>query len=420
MTGAFGEEIVQYKGFQTASNLGYGNGRKVFLGAHRYRVGGEMLINADGSKEYNLTDNNGSVRLVIHEGGGTQHFDYKPFGDTLWTSTGSMNCDNFDGSVYDSESDLQMLGFRMYDNETGRFTTPDLLWSAFPAQTPYHYAYNSPLTYRDPSGLAPEKEKEREELLDLNPEDPFNEAYTIAMRIEVDGLLSSSFYDPDKQAEEGFDPINLFIISSGRTAGGSSAENGQGGKTTGVVAKSKDDQNQVVKSVEQEFQEYIDFDDEGKVIIKDGGKEAAEKNPASNFGKLYSLATNEDEVFLIEGISRDETLLFYYGPGGDPKKGGVLIEHTQSLKLLNDVYYGGQRAIYGIFFGDSPRGHSDVFHSNGRGNLVYYVIGFESGWLAHELFYHGYKYLNGDYWWHDGNYRPRTKPEFYNANKGKK
>ena len=55
----------------------------------------------------------------------------------------------------------------MYDNETGRFTTPDLLWSAFPAQTPYHYAYNSPLTYRDPSGLAPEKEKEGEELQNL-------------------------------------------------------------------------------------------------------------------------------------------------------------------------------------------------------------------------------------------------------------
>ena len=59
----------------------------------------------------------------------------------------------------------------MYDNETGRFTTPDLLWSAFPAQTPYHYAYNSPLTYRDPTGLAPEKEKEREELMGLTPED---------------------------------------------------------------------------------------------------------------------------------------------------------------------------------------------------------------------------------------------------------
>ncbi|MBX3042742.1 MAG: hypothetical protein KF896_03405 [Ignavibacteriae bacterium] len=31
-------------------------------------------------------------------------------------------------------------------------------WSAFPAQTPYQYAYNSPLTYRDPTGLAPEKD----------------------------------------------------------------------------------------------------------------------------------------------------------------------------------------------------------------------------------------------------------------------
>jgi RHS repeat-associated protein len=76
-----------------------------------------------------------------------------------------MNRDNFDGSIFDADSDLQMLGFRMYDNETGRFTTPDLLWSAFPTQTPYHYAYNSPLTYRDPSGLAPEKEKEGEELM---------------------------------------------------------------------------------------------------------------------------------------------------------------------------------------------------------------------------------------------------------------
>ncbi|MBX3044622.1 MAG: hypothetical protein KIT33_01430 [Candidatus Kapabacteria bacterium] len=51
----------------------------------------------------------------------------------MWTSAGTMNRDNFDGSIYDSESDLQMMGFRMYDNETGRFTTPDLLWSAFPA-----------------------------------------------------------------------------------------------------------------------------------------------------------------------------------------------------------------------------------------------------------------------------------------------
>ncbi|GAB1370426.1 hypothetical protein MASR1M45_04870 [Candidatus Kapaibacterium sp.] len=45
------------------------------------------------------------------------------------------------------ESELQMKGVRMYDTETGRFTTPDLLWAAFPSHTPYHYAYNSPLIW---------------------------------------------------------------------------------------------------------------------------------------------------------------------------------------------------------------------------------------------------------------------------------
>ncbi|MBX3043333.1 MAG: hypothetical protein KIT33_13600 [Candidatus Kapabacteria bacterium] len=41
------------------------------------------------------------------------------FCDTLWTSGSTMSRDNFDGSTYDSESDLQMLGFRMYDSARG-------------------------------------------------------------------------------------------------------------------------------------------------------------------------------------------------------------------------------------------------------------------------------------------------------------
>jgi RHS repeat-associated protein len=191
MTGAFGEEIVQYKGFQTVADIGEDAGRRVYLGAYRYRAGGELLIHPDGSKEVNFTDNNGSVRLVVHSDGSKEHFDYKPFGDTLWTSSGTMNRDNFDGSTYDSESDLQMLGFRMYDNETGRFTTPDLLWSAFPAQTPYHYAYNSPLTYRDPSGLAPEKEKEREEL----QSEFVPEYYTAGIEVNASRDFSQDMHD---------------------------------------------------------------------------------------------------------------------------------------------------------------------------------------------------------------------------------
>ena len=102
---------------------------------------------------------------MVHSAGDRKQFDYKPFGDTLWTSDGGVNREGFDGTIFDNESSLQMLGARMYDNETGRFTTCDPLWAAFQAQSPYSYAYNSPLTWRDPSGLAPEKEKDREKLM---------------------------------------------------------------------------------------------------------------------------------------------------------------------------------------------------------------------------------------------------------------
>ena len=110
-----------------------------------------------------------------------------------------------------------MLGFRMYDNETGRFTTPDLLWSAFPAQTPYHYAYNSPLTYRDPTGLAPEKEKEGEELQNL--EIDWNRIYAIWDLIH---------YENDRRSNQGM--TNADGSPMGRT-GAFYIPNGMNGST---------------------------------------------------------------------------------------------------------------------------------------------------------------------------------------------
>jgi len=72
----------------------------------------------------------------------------------------------------------------MFDTETGRFTTPDLLWAAFPSHTPYHYAYNSPLIWSDPSGLAPEKERDRERL--LNIELDWEEVYNVYSEIQYE------------------------------------------------------------------------------------------------------------------------------------------------------------------------------------------------------------------------------------------
>jgi hypothetical protein len=38
----------------------------------------------------------------------------------------------------------------------------DPLFEAFPGQSAYSYAFNSPLSWSDPSGLAPEKEQKRD------------------------------------------------------------------------------------------------------------------------------------------------------------------------------------------------------------------------------------------------------------------
>lgn len=46
-----------------------------------------------------------------------------------------------------------------YNPSLVRFLSVDPLLDFFPNQTPYSYAYNNPVSYRDPSGLAPEKEK---------------------------------------------------------------------------------------------------------------------------------------------------------------------------------------------------------------------------------------------------------------------
>ncbi|OGU58587.1 MAG: hypothetical protein A2X64_05020 [Ignavibacteria bacterium GWF2_33_9] len=90
----------------------------------------------------------------------SKNYDYKPFGDTLWTSGAAENgWKRFNGESKDLESDYMNFGARIYDPEIGRFLSADPLLEAFPNQSPYSYSFNNPLTFRDPSGLAPEKEK---------------------------------------------------------------------------------------------------------------------------------------------------------------------------------------------------------------------------------------------------------------------
>ncbi|MFA7326863.1 MAG: RHS repeat-associated core domain-containing protein [Candidatus Kapaibacterium sp.] len=51
------------------------------------------------------------------------------------------------------------MGARLYNSETGRFMSVDPLMEIFTGHSPYHYSYNNPVMFNDPSGLAPEGEK---------------------------------------------------------------------------------------------------------------------------------------------------------------------------------------------------------------------------------------------------------------------
>lgn len=57
------------------------------------------------------------------------------------------------------ESRMMNYGMRIYDPALGRFLSVDPLWQSFRSLSPYQYAYNSPLSYKDPTGLAPQKEQ---------------------------------------------------------------------------------------------------------------------------------------------------------------------------------------------------------------------------------------------------------------------
>jgi RHS repeat-associated protein len=51
------------------------------------------------------------------------------------------------------------MGARVYDPQIGRFLSVYPLYETFAIKSAYSYSFNNPISYSDPTGLAPEKEK---------------------------------------------------------------------------------------------------------------------------------------------------------------------------------------------------------------------------------------------------------------------
>jgi RHS repeat-associated protein len=123
-----------------------------------------------GSIKYYFADHLGSATVIADTSGNAlERYDYAPFGELHWTSGSDTNHYLFTGKERDTETGLDYFGARYYENNFGRWLSPD--WAAKPTAVPYAnygnpqslnlYAYvvNRPTTTADPDGHASSEPK---------------------------------------------------------------------------------------------------------------------------------------------------------------------------------------------------------------------------------------------------------------------
>ena len=280
LQGAGGEQLAVYHGIQTSQETVQSSGRRVLMYASQYLTnGGELSYNLASTrgltKDFQITDYIGNVRTLVSlditsNTFSVSSYDYKPFGDTLNTSTGSENRLGFIGRERDYENSYFSFGARNYDSETGRFLSVDPLFEAFMNITPYNYAYNSPVQFKDPSGLAPEDEKKEKvqysEVMGYNV-GRMEEIYRVGQYYNI---LTNDFTDDVNESMDAWDlweeivSMNTRDDSEGGSGGSGSGRTSGDGAYNGEKSTIIDETGKVIK--------VIDDGDLGIYMLKKGQK----------------------------------------------------------------------------------------------------------------------------------------------------
>jgi len=142
------------------SGIQYSNGSLDFMSTEEGRVV-RNPSNGTYRYEYNLKDHLGNVRVSFDDNGGVareiQRDDYYAFGLNVSKSLlGDKNNYLYNGKEeQDVLSDMYDYGARFYDPVLARWNVVDPLAEKMRRHSPYNYAFNNPMRFIDPDGMAP-------------------------------------------------------------------------------------------------------------------------------------------------------------------------------------------------------------------------------------------------------------------------
>jgi RHS repeat-associated protein len=128
-----------------------------------HTVNRTITVKRDHQSQYFVKDHLGSPRVVVDgKGAVLSHTDYYPFGMVMPDRAANISLANdrvkFTGYLLEEEGgqDTYHAEARGYDPVIGRFTSRDPLTAKMPGWNPYHYSFNNPIRFVDPTGLAPD------------------------------------------------------------------------------------------------------------------------------------------------------------------------------------------------------------------------------------------------------------------------